>query len=160
MEDQSMLAAYFSYAGHGKKAAGYISKITGADLFAIETVDPYPQDYNECAYGIAKEQCEQEIWPEIKEDLDPSSYDLIFLGTPAWWYSMAPAVKTWLSRHDFTGKVIVPIITHGGGGAYDIRGDIANLAHGATVLKPFVFYEDGGSSLERDLEEFISNLEL
>lgn len=155
---KSILTTYFSYSGHTAQAAKYIHEMTGGEIYRLETVDPYPKDYNECAYGIAKIQCEQEVWPILKGSVDPEEFELIFLGTPAWWYSMAPAIKTYLTSYDFTGKIIVPFITHGGGGEYDIKGDIANLAHGAQVLDPFVFYEDGGAELKGRLKNFLSAL--
>ncbi|MFR3895247.1 MAG: flavodoxin [Merdibacter sp.] len=32
----------------------------------------------------------------------------------AWWYTMAPAVRSFLAQHDFAGKTVVPFMINGG----------------------------------------------
>ncbi len=51
--------------------------------------------------------------PPIKE-ISIEGYDRIFLGTPTWWHTMAPAMKTFIHMHDFKGKTVIPFMTHGG----------------------------------------------
>mgnify|MGYP002798325165 FL=1 len=155
--DKKVLVAYFSWSGNTKSVAEKIHSQVGGDIFKIEPVTPYPSDYNETAYGIAKEQKDKGIHPPIK-NTDVSSYDVIFVGTPAWWYTMAPPVMTFLSENNFEGKTIVPFVTHGGGGGYTIDKDMANLAKGAKVLSPFVVYGKGGASVDKDLAEWINKL--
>ena len=155
--DKKVLVAYFSWSGNTKSVAEKIHSQVGGDIFRIEPVTPYPSDYNETAYGIAKEQKDKGIHPPIK-NTDVSSYDVIFVGTPAWWYTMAPPVMTFLSENNFEGKTIVPFVTHGGGGGYTIDKDMANLAKGAKVLSPFVVYGKGGASVDKDLAEWINKL--
>ena len=155
--DKKVLVAYFSWSGNTKSVAEKIHSQVGGDIFRIEPVTPYPSDYNETAYGIAKEQKDKGIHPPIK-NTDVSSYDVIFVGTPAWWYTMAPPVMTFLSENNFEGKTIVPFVTHGGGGCYTIDKDMANLAKGAKVLSPFVVYGKGGASVDKDLAEWINKL--
>ena len=155
--DKKVLVAYFSWSGNTKSIAEKIHSQVGGDIFRIEPVTPYPSDYNETAYGIAKEQKDKGIHPPIK-NTDVSSYDVIFVGTPAWWYTMAPPVMTFLSENNFEGKTIVPFVTHGGGGGYTIDKDMANLAKGAKVLSPFVVYGKGGASVDKDLAEWINKL--
>lgn len=43
-----------------------------------------------------------------------SDYDTIVLGTPVWWYTYAPAVKTFLDENDFSGKTVYAFATNGG----------------------------------------------
>ena len=155
--DKKVLVAYFSWSGNTKSVAEKIHSQVGGDIFKIEPVTPYPSDYNETAYGIAKEHKDKGIHPPIK-NTDVSSYDVIFVGTPAWWYTMAPPVMTFLSENNFEGKTIVPFVTHGGGGGYTIDKDMANLAKGAKVLSPFVVYGKGGASVDKDLAEWINKL--
>ena len=156
--DKKVLVAYFSWGGNTKSIAEKIHAQTGGDIFRIEPVTPYPSDYNETAYGVAKEQKDKGIHPPIKNK-DVSSYDVIFVGTPAWWYTMAPPVMTFLSENKFEGKTIVPFVTHGGGGSYSIPDDIEKLAKGAKVLKtPFVVYEHGNANTENELKNWLKNL--
>ncbi len=155
---KKVLVAYLSWGGNTKSIAEKIQKQTGADMFRIETKVPYPTDYNETAYGVAKEQHEKGIKPELKDNGNVSGYDIIFVGTPAWWYTMAPAVMTFLENNDFKGKTIVPFITHGGGGGYNIAKEMGDFAKGSTVLKPIVIYENGNKDTENDIKVWLKEL--
>jgi hypothetical protein len=53
---KKVLVAYFSHTGTTRSAAQYISKSIHADIFEIQAVDPYPEDYEE-----VKERAKQEL---------------------------------------------------------------------------------------------------
>lgn len=158
MKNKKILIAYFSWSGNTKSIAEKIREYTGGDIFRIETAVPYPTDYNEAAYGVAKKQHEEGIKPELKYNCDVSNYDVIFVGTPAWWYNVAPPVKTFLSLNNFEGKIVAPFITHGGGGKYTIAESIEKLAKGAKVLDPFVVNERGNSKTDKELLEWVKKI--
>lgn len=158
LTDKKILVAYFSWGGNTKIIAEKIHAQTGGDIFRIEPVTPYPDDYQTTAYGIAKEQKEKNIHPPIK-NTDVSSYDVIFVGTPAWWYTMAPPVKTFLEQNNFEGKIIIPFITHGGGGSYTIDKDMSKLAKKAKVLSPYVTYGKGGTNTDKEIAEWLNKLQ-
>ncbi len=62
-----------------------------------------------------QEEVERGYEPELKPlGVDISDYDVIAVGTPTWWYTMAPAVLTFQHGHDFSGKIVVPFMTNGG----------------------------------------------
>ena len=155
--NKKVLVAYFSWGGNTKFIAEKIHNSTGGDMFRIETAVPYPEDYNEAAYGVAKKQHEEGTKPQLKGNGDVSSYDVIFVGTPAWWYEMAPAVKTFLSENNFEGKTIVPFITHGGGGKYTIAEDMGKMTN-AKTLEPLVVYGKGDSNTDTQIKEWLNKL--
>ena len=157
LTDKKILVAYFSWGGNTKIIAEKIHAQTGGDIFRIEPVTPYLDDYQTTAYGIAKEQKDKNIHPPIKNK-DVSSYDVIFVGTPAWWYTMAPPVMTFLEQNNFEGKTIIPFVTHGGDGSYTIDKDMAKLAKGAKVLSPFVVYEHGNADTDKDITKWLELL--
>lgn len=158
MNDKKILIAYYSWSGNTKSVAEKIHNTVGGDMFRIETEMQYPSDYHETAYVVAKKQHEENIKPKLKDNGDVSGYDVIFVGTPAWWYEMAPAVKTFLTENNFEGKTIVPFITHGGGGKYSIAEDMAKLAKGSKVLKPFVVYGHGDSNTQNEINDWVKEL--
>lgn len=46
---------------------------------------------------------------EIKPlKMDVSAYDRMILGSPVWWYTFAPAMKTFLNTYDLSGKMVFP----------------------------------------------------
>lgn len=141
MSNNKILIAYFSHSGHTMAVAKKIQSVVGGDLFEIEPVNPYIGDYNELVEQ-GKYEKQHNIFPELKDDGDVSDYDTIYVGTPVWWYTMAPPVKTFLANNNFAGKTIKPFCTHGGGGASETYTDMQKLAPDATVSEGFTSYED------------------
>lgn len=89
------------------------SKI-GGNTARIETVNPYEGDYNSVVEQ-GKKEVDGGFAPEIKPmNINMSDYDTIVLGTPVWWYTYAPAVKTFLDENDFSGKTVYAFATNGG----------------------------------------------
>jgi len=108
------LVVYYSHTGNTSEMAMQIKNATGADIFEIVPRDPYPADIDECATQARKEMS-QGYKPPLKTLLDNiDQYDTIFVGSPCWWATIACPVTTFLSSYDFTGKNIVPFMTHGG----------------------------------------------
>lgn len=129
--------------GNTEVAAGMIQKLTGAHSFKIDTVNPYPSDYNE-ATEVARRELSQNARPELSGHVDDmDEYDLILLGYPNWWSTMPMAVYTFLEAYDFSGKTILPFCTHEGSGMGHSERDIRSLCPGARVLEGLAI--QGGS---------------
>ncbi len=136
--DKKILIAYYSRTGNTRGLAEIIKAKVGGDLFEVDTVGKYPDNYHDTT-EVADKEIKAGIKPAIKANRDVSNYDIIFIGTPAWWGKMAPALNTFIDKNNFEGKIVVPFITHGGGGAYTIDKDMANLTK-AKTLKSFAIY--------------------
>ena len=130
--------------GNTEIAAGIIQKLTGADCFKMEPLQPYAKDYNTC---IAQARADQRrnARPALKgypESLD--AYDVIYLGYPNYWGTMPMAVFTFLEHFDFSGKRIRPFCTHEGSGLGRSVRDIKSLCPTAIVEPGLAIY--GGSA--------------
>lgn len=80
--DSKSLVVYFSKTGTTERIANEIKDITGSDIVKIETVTPYPEDYNETVEIAQKEKTEK-ARPEIKTTVNNlDQYDTIYLGYP------------------------------------------------------------------------------
>ncbi len=112
--------------------AEMIAKETGGKLFRIETVKPYPDEYKACV-EVAKAEKESNARPEIKGDVKVEDYDIIFLGYPNWWGDMPMAVYTFIEKHNWNGKTVVPFCTHEGSGLSDTERKLKDACKGATV---------------------------
>ena len=130
------LVLYFSVYGTAKKTAEEIARQTGADLAEIEPVIPYDSNrdhYNQLA-AYAKKEHDEDMRPEIKNDINISGYDNIFIGYPMWWYTFPMIIYSLFDKLDFSGKTIIPFNTHMGskdGGTYKT---IRELEPNAKVL--------------------------
>jgi flavodoxin len=131
---EHILVAYYSWGGSTRRLAEVIHAAAGGDTFEVLPQAPYPTEYNACTVQ-AKKEIQAEFKPELKTKINGiDSFDIIFIGSPNWWSSIAPPVAAFLSQHDFTGKTVAPFCTHGGGGQGHIQKDIAKLCPGAKVL--------------------------
>lgn len=112
---KKMLVAYYSWSnGNTEKVAEQLADACGADLERIETVEPYPEDYDQTVQQ-GQDEVNSGFQPELEPlTHDPADYDVIAVGTPTWWYTMAPAVSTYLASADWSGKTVAPFVTNGG----------------------------------------------
>lgn len=132
-----------------ERIAKMVQKITGADIVQIETTVPYTGSYDDVVRQGQKE-VQSGYQPEIKHlDIDIRKYDVIVIGTPTWWYTMAPAVLTFLHQQDWNGKTVVPFQTHGGWPGHVLK-DMAAVCNGAEVAceMQVKFDSNGGDHLE------------
>lgn len=157
MSNKKVLIAYYSYSGNTKRVAEKIQQLTNGDIFEIVPKKAYPNNYNDVV-NLAKDEKQKDIKPELTDNGNVKDYDIIFLGTPVWWYTMASPVKTFLSKNDFTGKTIVPFCTHGGGGASSTYIDMQKLAKGAKVTEGYTSYEN--SAKDSEIADWINKLKL
>ena len=44
---------------------------------------------------------------------DIGGYDVVFVGSPIWWYTAATPVMAFLEKIDFKGRTVVPFSTQG-----------------------------------------------
>ena len=81
--NSNILVVYFSWSASGntEKMANYIAGKTGAEIYEIEPLVPYPTEYTPTTEVAAKEK-EKNARPEIKNPIDVSNYDHIFVGFP------------------------------------------------------------------------------
>jgi flavodoxin len=139
-DDGSVLTIYYSYSGNTRKIASEIHQVVGGNIVEIEPIEPYPKNYN-AVVDQARRELRSGYKPKLKAGVENiASYDTIFLGSPNWWHTIAPPVITFLSESDLSGKVIIPFITHGGGGLERSAMEVAALCPGATVLKSLAVF--------------------
>lgn len=129
-----------------------LEAMLGGDVFRIDTVHPYPEDYT-----ATVEQSHRELdagaRPELTAQVqDMARYDVVILGYPNWCGTMPMAVFTFLESYDFTGKTLVPCCTHEGGGLGRSVDDIRALCPGAHVLEGVAIVGSQVRQAERELE--------
>ncbi len=138
-----ILVVYFSQAGEvyhvgnvnvGNTAimASYIKDYLKADSFEITPVKPYTTVYSELI-KVAQEEQKNNVRPEIKNNIDITNYDTIFLGYPIWWGDLPPIVYTFLENYSFDNKTIIPFNTHEGSGSAGTYDKIKNKLVKANV---------------------------
>lgn len=152
-----MLVAYFSLAGEqygvgvieeGNTSiiAHMIAEQTGADLFEIKAVKPYPTSHSELL-DVSRKEMSDKARPEIADTVDNmDDYDTVFIGYPNWWGDMPMIVYNFLESYDLSGKTIVPFCTHGGSGLSGTERTIRNIT-GGTMADGFAI---AGTTAQND----------
>ncbi|KAA6300413.1 MAG: hypothetical protein EZS26_003446 [Candidatus Ordinivivax streblomastigis] len=129
------LVVYFSRSGNTRTVANQIRQLVGGDIVEIETVAPYPSDYN-AVLTQAQNELNTNFHPALKTTVeDIGKYDVIIVGHPVWHGHVPPPVQSFLAAYDLSGKKIAPFCTHGGSGVAQSRSDISRLCPNATLLE-------------------------
>lgn len=142
------LVVYFSHAGDNYATgnisegnthvvAKIIGEATGADMFEITPVKFYPRDSYDAVVEIAKHEKEYKARPIIEGDIKAEDYDIVFIGYPNWWGDMPMPVYTFLEKHNWVGKRVVPFCTHEGSGLSNTERYISAVCKGAIIEKGF-----------------------
>lgn len=158
-----VLIAYFSHSfGNTRQIAHMIQKETGGDIFEIKPKTPYTKVHKDVV-AQARKEIDAGFKPKLvamPEKLD--EYDVIFVGTPNWWNTMAPPVATFLSNHDFSGKTLVPFTTHGGSGLGRYPEDMKKLCPKANFLEGETFSRnsipDSGDAVAKWIRRIIPDI--
>ena len=144
--------------GNTEKAAQMLAGLTGGELYKIQQVQPYSEDYQVCI-AEAKADLQKKARPEVLDlpgDLD--AYDEIYLGYPNYWGTMPMAVYTFLEHYDLTGKTIHPFCTHEGSGLSHTVQDIQKAAPGATVTKGLAIHGSSVDSAKAALAKWVQEV--
>ena len=151
MSNAKILVVYFSRTGDqysvgnitkGNTAimAEMIADYTGGDLFEIKLKnDTYPTEYTPLT-EVAKEEKNTNARPEIAKDVDNfDTYDTIFVGGPVWWSDLPMAVYTFIEKHDWSNKTVIPFTTHEGSGLSSVPHNLKNTTK-ANMLDGLAIY--------------------
>ncbi len=149
MKEKTSLVVFFSREGENygvgnvttgntQIVAEMIAAATGAGMFRIEPVNEYPAGYTECT-EIARKEHDSAARPAIKEDTDTDGYDSVFIGYPNWWGDAPMAVYTFMEKHDWQGKTVIPFCTHEGSGLSNAA-TIGAACKGAKLLDGLGMY--------------------
>lgn len=123
-----ILVSYFSASGVTKEVATQLANLLHADLEEIKPIQKYSNEdlnwqnnHSRSSLEIKDEKSRPEI---IKPIHDLSSYDVIFIGYPIWWYVEPRIIDTYLDSFNLDGKRIIPFATSGGS---SIGGSVKHL---------------------------------
>ena len=157
-EDKKTLIAYFSRTGNTREIANQIHGRVGGDIFEIQPVKPYPDDYDACVKQ-ARQELDSGYRPELKtrvQNID--SYDLVFIGYPNWWGTFPAPVRAFLTEYDFSGKKIVPFCTHEGSGLGRSAADIAKLCPKSDLLDGLAVRGGGVKTAQGKVSDWLRSI--
>jgi flavodoxin len=157
---KKILVAYFSHSGNTREIANQIHKSAGGDIFEIQSVKPYPHDYD-AVVEQARQELDSDFKPALKtkmENIKP--YDLVFIGYPVWCSTVPAPVRTFLSEYDFSGKTIVPFCTHEGSGLGRSVTNISKLCPKSTLLDGVAIWGSDVKTAQSKVVEWLQKIKI
>ena len=155
------LVVYFSATGTTEKVAGYITDITGAEVFELVPTKPYTDedlDWTDEGSRVVKEHDDESLRDvELAETDVPDweSYDRVFIGYPIWWGIAAWPVDSFVKANDFSGKTVIPFCTSSSSGLGESGRNLEEMAATGDWQEGKRF--SSGTS-ESDVEEWIAEI--
>jgi flavodoxin len=156
-ESSRTLVVYFTRSGNTKVIAGKVRRDLDAELFEIQPATAYPEDY-EATVAQAEQEKQTGYEPALKELVaDIGAYTTVYLGFPIWGSTAPTVIKSFLSKHDLTGKDLVPLVTHGGYGTGDSIAVLRRMAPKSRLRKEFVIRMDQERAILRDVSRWLAS---
>lgn len=143
--------------GNTEIVAEFIQKAVGGDLFEVETVKSYSEDYYACI-DEAQKELRANARPELKRYPDNiENYDVIFVGFPNWWGTMPMAMFTLLEKYNLRGKKIVPFCTNEGSGMGSSERDLKRICAGAEICKGLPIHGAEAAQSKKTVADWAKN---
>jgi flavodoxin len=150
------LIVYHSRSGFTRRVARSLAARLDADLDEIRIVQTLdgPLGYVMCAIealgGLAPA-----LRPATK---DPATYDMVVVGTPVWFWSLASPVRSWLEQHPLRGRRFAFFCTMGGSGASCVFSTMKELAGGDPIATLALTDDEVDTSARAKVDAFIRTL--
>ena len=149
------LVLYYSENGTTKAVAEELQKQLGADIEAIEAVEPYSGNFQATIERCNKER-ESGQMPALKAlQSNIADYDTIFLGYPIWFGTYALPIATLVKEQTFEGKTIIPFCSFGSGGLNTSTADLEKALPKANILKGYGVRTARVASAAKELNRFL-----
>ena len=103
------LVVYYSRTGNTKFAAQEIAAELGGDL--EEIVDLQSRGGTMGWLTAGRDATRSKLTEIAEPKRNPADYDLVVVGTPIWAWSPSAAVRTYLSKKDFSGMKVALFFT-------------------------------------------------
>ena len=119
------LVVYFSRSGHTRQVAKEIAARCGADMEAIREARS-----RDGVWGYLRSLWDafMHATPPIDKTLhNPSTYDLVIIGTPVWNFGLAPPVRSYVQRYAKQFKQVAFFCTEGGSGDQRAFDELARI---------------------------------
>jgi flavodoxin len=155
-----VLVAYLTRTGNTRLIATQIARALDAPLFQIAPAAAYPEDY-EAQVAQAEDERQLGYEPPLQARVpDIQSYDTVFLGFPIWGMTAPSVIRSFLSKHDLSGKTLVPFITHGGYGLGNSLAVVADHAPSTRLVEAFVKQCDQERETLQEVTQWLGSIEM
>ena len=157
LSNKKILTVYYSNGGHTKEVAKNLNSVVGGDIKEIQLQEKYPNNIFKMS-KLVRNQIKEGYLPEIK-DIDISGYDIVFVGSPIWNFSISLPAKSFLKNKNFENKTLIPFFTYSGGAnKTKIVNQIKDLTNTNDIKKTLFMLENGIFLTKEQIIKWLNNL--
>jgi flavodoxin len=150
------LIVYHSRTGYTRRVAFDLAARLGADLDAIRIVQPM---HGALGYALCAIEAVAGLAPALRPSgRNPAAYDLVIVGTPVWFWSLASPVRSWLENFGHRGKRFAFFCTMGGSGAGRVFAAMEEMTGRAPVATLALTDAEIDATARAKLDAFVSEL--
>lgn len=99
-----VLVVYYSREGHTKLAAEALARRFGSDLEQL--IDKKKRTGPIGFSSAGKDAVSGNLTKLEPLKKNPRDYDVVLIGTPSWFGNMSPAVRTFITESDLSGRIV------------------------------------------------------
>ena len=112
-ESLKKLVVYYSFEGNTAFIAKAIAEAVGADVLELKPKKEIPRGFLKIFWGAMQVLTKKK--PELSPfDRNPDEYDVIFIGTPVWAFTYAPALRSFFTQVQIRNKRVALFCCCGG----------------------------------------------
>lgn len=139
--------------------ANEIASKKNADVYKVRINEQYAASFDEMT-GKARDDISDNVQFTFKDAIpDLSSYDVVYVGAPVWWYGLPQPMKVFISQIDLAGKTVVPFGIHRGSGFSGIPDEYQKAWPDATVVDGFTINADtANTEVKSQFDSFLDGL--
>jgi menaquinone-dependent protoporphyrinogen IX oxidase len=157
------LVLYCSRTGNTERMAQQIQKTLDCDIMEVEPRIPYENDYNGMLTRAQEELAaiRQGNYPAIKTSVENfDNYDIVFVGYPIWYGSMATPMQAFLYNHasKLGDKRIALFASSGSSGISASIDEAQTLCSGATITETLLLTSSTLSQMESRVSAWLETL--
>ncbi len=157
LANKRILTVYYSNNGNTKNVGKNINSIVGGDIKEIELTKKYPNNIFTMS-KLVRKQIKEGYLSQIK-NIDISNYDVIFVGSPIWNFSISLPVKSFLKNNNFENKILILFFTYSGGAnKTKIVNEIKDLTNTNCIKKPLFMFENGIFLIKEQIIKWLNNI--
>lgn len=150
------LIVFHSRTGYTRRVARDLAGRLGADLDEIRIVQPM---HGPLGYALCAIEAIAGLAPALRPaHRDAAAYDLVVVGTPVWFWSLASPVRSWLERFGRRGKRFAFFCTMGGSGAGRVFAVMKELTGGEPIASLALTDAEIDATARAKIDAFVAEI--
>ena len=130
-----------------------IKEKLNCDILELKPKIAFSSDYQSVVDKYQNNEKEKST-VEIEDiNIDFDNYDEIIIGSPVWWYSVTPVIRSFLKENNLEGKTIIPFATIAGWLGRTFK-EIKELCENSNVINEMnIEFESYSDNLVTSIDE-------